>query len=150
MEKSNNSNKTSIWQSFKKHFRSQTPIKIFPWLQSGFILLGFSLGVLATSAVDLVSLIDKKDNQTTINTEEDDKCIQEGGRYDYASKSCILNTSDRGGGCMDSSECEGWCLVDEKQELGSNVKNGYCSEEYRPEDCFKFADQGKVNSICLE
>jgi hypothetical protein len=51
---------------------------------------------------------------------------------------------------MDSSECEGWCLVEDKEELGSNAKNGYCSEEYRPEGCFKFADQGEVNSICLE
>jgi len=60
----------------------------------------------------------------------------------------LLVTGDRGDSCSSNSECLGWCIADENDQIGEE-KNGICSDNYHPAGCFKFIDEGEVNSICM-
>lgn len=139
--------KVSFLDAVKNSFKPCKSSKTFPWFQSGLILVGFAAGVFVTSGVDILSRFTSSE-QSSQEISEDEKCREKGGRYDKESETCIIITSDRGGTCSDSSECQGWCLADENDELGQQEK-GYCSDNFRPEGCFKFIDNGKVNSICM-
>lgn len=141
--------KSSFFEMIKNSFKSNKKEKSFPWLQSGFLLVGFTLGILVTSSVDLLSRMDlSSSNKQTTSTDEADECRAKGGRYDADSDICTLYTSDNESECTDNTDCEGWCLASEDLELGSE-EAGYCSDKFRPDGCFKFIDKGKVNSICL-
>ncbi len=141
--------KISFFKMIKDSFKSNRKERSFPWLQSGFLLVGFTLGVLVTSSVDLLSRMDfSNTTKQSTSTDEADECRAKGGSYDTDNEICILNTSDNESECTDNTDCEGWCLANEESELG-NEEAGYCSDKFRPDGCFKFIDKGKVNSICL-
>ena len=141
--------KFSFFQILKDSFKSNKGDKTFPWLQSGILLVGFTLGILVTSSVDMLSRMDfSSTNEQETSIDEADECRTKGGSYDTDNSICILNTSDNGTSCTDNTECEGWCLAGEELELGDE-ETGYCSDNFRPDGCFKFMDKGMVNSICL-
>lgn len=148
--KKSNQKEISFWKEVKKNLSFKRDNKEFPWLQSGLILLGFTLGVFVTSGVDIISRIDLSKEEEVIAEEMDDseKCREQGGRYDRFAENCLLVTEDRGEPCTDKDDCSGYCLVDDDATLGEEV-TGYCSENFIMEGCFKFADRGKVNSICI-
>jgi hypothetical protein len=143
----NSTKKMSFWQTVKAVFQPTKQGKVFPWLQSGLVLVGFAAGVLVTTGVDLISRYASSESTTDVVSEAD-KCREKGGRYDESDKNCILVTSDRGTDCTDNSDCEGWCIVDDSAEIGSE-EGGSCTESYNVGGCVKFMDNGKVNSICL-
>lgn len=138
---------TSFWKEVKDVFSKSSYPKIFPWLQSGLVLMGFTLGVFITVAVYMITDAAGQNEGTIVSESEADKCRDKGGRYDSESEECILVTEDRGQGCKKNSDCEGWCLVDDDAEIGSEAE-GTCSDDFTPEGCFKYMDEGKVNSIC--
>ncbi len=146
----NKQNNISFWQAVKDTFKSKKDSKssMFPWLQTGLVLVGFTAGVLVTTGVDIISRMITNESDTE-EISEADKCREQGGRYDNENETCIMVTSDRGSPCSDNSECEGWCLADEDDTLGEE-KMGYCSDDFNPNSCFKFIDGGIVNSICMD
>jgi hypothetical protein len=144
----NSTKKMSFWEAVKTSFTSPEGKKIFPWFQSGLILIGFALGALVTSGVDVISRLDFGDEDETAEVSEADECRDQGGRYDEDNNNCVLVTSDRGNSCTKNDDCSGWCLADSDAEIGSEDE-GYCSENFGPEGCFKFMDEGRVNEICM-
>ncbi|MBU0975178.1 MAG: hypothetical protein ABIE03_04075 [Patescibacteria group bacterium] len=140
-------NKVDFWKEVKNSFKGGG--KTFPWLRSGYILLGFVLGVLVTAFVYIAALQPNDSNkQTSSIVTEEDTCREDGGRYDRSQKTCLLTTNDRGDTCSDNSECDGWCLADSESKVGEKGE-GNCSDEFDITGCIKFIDQGKVNSICI-
>ncbi len=140
--------KNTFWETLKEVLKSNKDKKVFPWLQSGFLLLGFVLGVLVTTAVDLASrrIEFKKENVSELSKSEE--CATKGGRYDYRLEECILVTSDDGKECVKNEDCEGWCLAESSANIGESGM-GKCSREFKPKGCIKYLDQGMVNEICL-
>jgi hypothetical protein len=150
-QKNTNSNgkKISFWQTLRSCFQTTQPTtKVFPWMQSGLVLLGFAIGVLVTTGVDILSRLDFSNDSSTVKISESDKCMDKGGRYDTKTRTCLLATNDDGNQCSSNDDCEGWCLTDEDATIGEQ-QSGYCSENFRPTGCFKFIDNGKVNEICI-
>ncbi|MBN2016413.1 hypothetical protein JW766_06320 [Candidatus Dojkabacteria bacterium] len=147
-KKPNSTAKLSFWDTVKKSFRTDGSKKMFPWFQSGLLLVGFAAGVLVTSGVDIISRLDLEENDTKEEESENQKCMDKGGRYDEDTQSCIMTTDDRGDACSKNEDCEGWCLIGEDATLGAQM-NGYCSDNFKPKGCFKYIDNGKVNSICM-
>lgn len=141
--------KVKFWDEVKNTFKSKSDKKEFPWLQSGFVLVGFTLGIVATSIVTMTSInLDTVEQPVQAEASEEEKCVDQGGRYDRNTETCNFIASDRGESCKDNSDCDGWCLVDDNAELGEKAE-GSCSNEYTIKGCVKFMDDGKVNSICL-
>lgn len=123
----------------------------FPWFYSGILLVGFTLGVLVTAGVDIISRtnINQNEEVATSDLSEKDKCIEKGGRYDSKEEKCLMVTNDGSDDCTDKADCEGWCLADADAELRTEG-TGTCSDEFQPKGCFKFMDKGSVNEICLD
>jgi len=143
------SKKTSVWESIKNAFtKSPHEVKIFPWYQSGILILGFSLGVLVTASVYTFTATPLSSETTLVSSSKEDECVNSGGRYDDKNQICLLVTNDRGNTCTDSSDCQGWCSADENAKIGTGAE-GICGESFNKKGCFKFIDKGKVNSICI-
>lgn len=142
--------KTSFLSTVKSSFQKGNNPKQFPWFSSGLILIGFALGVLTASSVDIISRSTRTNSESsTDNTVTDaEQCREKGGRYDKENSTCILVTDDKGDGCSSNADCEGWCLADSNAELNSE-DTGSCSDSFRKTGCFKFIDEGKVSSICM-
>ena len=64
-ENKKNKQKPSFFKVLKSSLKSNREDKYFPWLKSGFLLIGFTLGVFVTSSVDLLSRIDFSSSNTT-------------------------------------------------------------------------------------
>jgi len=130
--------------------------RLFSWLVSGWILVGFSFGVL-TSAAGVIyafrtsyakfSLPETGSNENMLADE--DSCRKEGGRFDKKTGECNLKTVDYKTKCTKNDDCQGLCMAEEDSLLG-NKESGYCSIEFNMSGCFKFIDEGMVNSICLD
>lgn len=139
---------TSPGELVENTFKGSSSSKIFPWLQSGIFLVGLAMGALITASVCIYFGTSFEGLSKVEEVSEEEKCRDEGGRYEETSQNCILETSDNGGPCKANTDCEGWCLAGENDEIGV-VEEGVCSDDYHPRGCFKFIDNGEVNSICM-
>ena len=127
---------------------SKKTSKVFPWLYTGLVLLGFSLGVLVTTTVDMFSRSINTEDESPEDTEEVELCRSQGGRYDLDKNKCLTSSEDEGTGCKSNDDCEGWCLASNEAQIGAQ-STGECSKEYRVKGCVKFIDNGSVNEVCL-
>jgi hypothetical protein len=148
-QKQTASSSVSQQASSNKDLRSRLHLpKVFPWLQTGIFLLGFVSGLFTATVIDLSARIVPKTKTTQTALSDEEKCRKDGGRYDTDAKSCIMTTSDTGNGCKSNKDCDGWCMASESDKIGTE-KEGICSTEFAVNGCFKFIDNGKVNSICM-
>jgi len=149
MEKTTSkTNNVKFWNEVKSTLKGEGGKKAFPWVASGFVLIGFTLGVFVTTGVELISRMKTEDKEIETDFSSSKDCISKGGRYDEQEKKCYLVTEDRGEECTSNDDCQGYCLADENAELNSESK-GTCSENYRLTGCIKYIDDGIVTSICF-
>lgn len=141
--------KASLKASFESYKNSLGPT------YTGLVLIGFILGIVITSVVTLIILNgENTDSQTStqaISLEAKERCEREGGIWELTSRGyvCDYVTDDQGDSCTSNSDCSGWCLADDNAQLDTQSE-GECSENKIVEGCFKYMDNRKVNSICLQ
>ncbi|MDD3647852.1 MAG: hypothetical protein PHS44_05140 [Candidatus Dojkabacteria bacterium] len=139
--------KVDFWKEVKNSLKGDN--KMFPWLRSGYVLVGIAIGVLVTAFVNIAIFKSSgADIEITETITDEEKCREEGGRYNRDQKTCLTSANDSGESCSDNSDCEGWCLADSNSKVG-DIATGTCSEGFDATGCFKFIDNGKVNSICI-
>jgi len=138
--------KKSTLEKIKEHLSSPDS-KSYSWVNSGILLLGFTLGIFSIAIILLIGKMDISESQSDAISEAQ-KCRVDGGRYNDDG-SCSLVTEDKGFGCSSNEDCNGWCLAYDEEDIGTH-STGYCSEQYRTQGCFKFIDNGIVNSICMD
>lgn len=145
---SNPQNKNSFGKLVKEAFQPDQKNKMFSWYRTGLLLVGFTAGIFVATALDLVLRIDTSNENASGVVSAQERCRDDGGNFDRISGNCLYTTEDRGDGCQANADCDGWCLVTDDQAVGSEGE-GECSEDFHPKGCFKFMDNGMVNSICM-